>query len=224
MLLFETHLHTDESSSCGQVPAQEQVAYYKRGGYDGIIVTDHFQPRDRDRISGKYDWEKRIELQHRGFEIAKQFETPDFTVLWGMEIRFKGFDNDYLVYGADREFFLEHPDLTESDIETFSRLVHEHGGIALFQAHPMRDDMTLVEPKLLDGIEVYNGNSSHNSRNEIAEHWADFHGLRKLSGSDCHTPWMAAPGGIRLERRPKDEKDFAQMLLNNEYKLKNQED
>ncbi len=220
MFLFETHLHTRESSSCGQASAAEQAARYRDGGYDGVIVTDHFQPRAVDRISGKCEsWAERVERQRRGFETLKQFETPDFTVLCGMEIRFKGFDNDYLVYGADVDFFLAHPDLTESSIEAFSKLARANG-IALFQAHPMRDDMTLVDPVLLDGVEVYNGNSSHNSRNEVADLWAKTNFLRRLSGTDSHGPWLASPGGVWLQRRPTDEKDFAQMLLNNQYKLK----
>ncbi|MBQ9551622.1 MAG: PHP domain-containing protein [Clostridia bacterium] len=220
MFLFETHLHTRESSSCGQATAAEQAARYRFGGYDGVIVTDHFQPKAVDRISGKCEsWAERIARQRRGFETLKQFETSDFTVLCGMEIRFKGFDNDYLVYGADPDFFLAHPDLTESSIEEFSKLARANG-FALFQAHPMRDDMTIVDPALLDGVEVYNGNSSHNSRNAVADLWAKTNFLRRLSGTDSHSPWLASPGGVWLPRRPKDEKDFAQMLLNNEYQLK----
>ena len=77
-----------------------------------------------------------------------------------------------------------------------------------------------VRPELLDSIEVYNGNSSHNSRNDIALARAEKNGLRKLSGSDCHTPWMASPGGILLESRPKSDSEFAKMLLENRYELK----
>ncbi len=221
MFLFETHLHTSESSSCGRSTAAEQAEAYRRGGYDGVVVTDHFQPKADDRISGQCSsWAERVARQRRGFEALKQFETPDFTVLCGMEIRFKGFDNDYLVYGADMDFFLAHPDITESSIEEFSRLARAHGGIALFQAHPMRKHMTIVDPALLDGVEVYNGASGHNSHNAVAELWAETNFLRKLSGSDSHTPWMGSPGGVYLERRPTDETDFAQMLLNKAYKIK----
>ena len=39
--LFDTHVHTKESSSCGGVAAADIVARYKKLGYDGIIITDH---------------------------------------------------------------------------------------------------------------------------------------------------------------------------------------
>ena len=224
MFLFDTHVHTRESSSCGQTPAAAQAEYYKRGGYDGVVITDHFQPKAVDRVSGSVEsWSERLETQWRGYEIAKQFETDSFTVLHGVEIRFKGFDNDYLVFGADKAFFNSLCNCTESSIEVFSKAARRHGRIALFQAHPFRNHMTVVKPDLLDGIEVYNGNSSHNSRNDIALMWAQKNNLRPLSGSDCHTPWMASPGGILLEKRPKTDSEFAAALLEGSYKLKNRE-
>ena len=40
--IYETHLHTNESSECGRTPAREYIPYYMDQGYDGIVVTDHF--------------------------------------------------------------------------------------------------------------------------------------------------------------------------------------
>lgn len=37
------------------------------------------------------------------------------------------------------------------------------------QAHPFRNGLKIVDPKHLDGIETYNGNPRHDSRNEIAK-------------------------------------------------------
>jgi hypothetical protein len=138
-----------------------------------------------------------------------------------MEIRFKGSENDYLVFGPDRAFYDAHEELTEKeDVTYFSKLVRSLGDIALFQAHPFRNRMYIVDPSLLDGIEVYNGNADHNSRNDIAKAWAQKYRLRELSGSDCHVQWMASPGGIYLEKLPENEKELARMLLANEYTLK----
>ena len=49
--LFDTHIHTKESSACGEVRAADIVARYKSLGYDGIIVTDHMQKKGIDRSS-----------------------------------------------------------------------------------------------------------------------------------------------------------------------------
>ena len=42
MYIYETHLHTYESSACGSTKASEYPAYYKSIGYSGIFITDHF--------------------------------------------------------------------------------------------------------------------------------------------------------------------------------------
>ena len=39
---FEMHFHTDEVSPCGNVPAAEAAAAYRREGYAGVVVTDHY--------------------------------------------------------------------------------------------------------------------------------------------------------------------------------------
>lgn len=220
MFLFDTHVHTSESSVCGKSTAAQQVAYYKKEGYDGFVITDHFKPRDADGKRGALPWNERVAIQWRGYEEAKKFETPDFTVLHGTEIRFKGYDNDYLVFGADKQFFYDNPEITETSIENFRKVTKEHGGILIFQAHPFRNHMTIINPLLVDGIEVYNGNSSHNSRNEIAMLWAEKNNMLKLSGSDCHREWEASPGGILFEEKPRNEAEFVDMIRKSQYKLK----
>ena len=40
--LWETHMHTSETSRCARSPAAKMVAAYKDAGYHGIVVTDHF--------------------------------------------------------------------------------------------------------------------------------------------------------------------------------------
>lgn len=39
---YETHMHTAEGSRCGRMPAAEMVRAYKKLGYTGVFVTDHF--------------------------------------------------------------------------------------------------------------------------------------------------------------------------------------
>lgn len=220
MFLFDTHVHTEESSTCGEIPAKGMVEYYRLNRYDGIVITDHFKPFGEDTRYGKLDWKSRVDGQWLGYEIAKQYETKDFTVLHGTEIRFKGHSNDYLVFGADKQFFYDHPDITESSLENFRKVIDEYEGIMIFHAHPFRNGMTVVNPYLLDGIEVYNGNASHNSRNSLAYEWARLHGLKMISGSDCHEPFRSTPGGVYFEDRPTDEKMLVEMLKAGIYTLK----
>lgn len=220
MFLFDTHVHTEESSTCGEIPAKGMVEYYRLNRYDGIVITDHFKPFGEDKRYGQCDWKGRVDGQWLGYEIAKQYETEDFTVLHGVEIRFKGHDNDYLVFGADKQFFYDHPEITETSLENFRKVINEHEGIMIFHAHPFRNNMTVVNPYLVDGIEIYNGNASHNSRNSVAYEWARLHGLKMISGSDCHEPFRSTPGGVYFEERPTDEKQLVEMLKAGSYTLK----
>ena len=59
--------------------------------------------------------------------------------------------------------------------------------------------MTVIPPELIDGIEVFNGNPRHDSRNETAKHWAERFGLLSTSGSDFHWREDLARGGILTE-------------------------
>ena len=39
---YELHLHTCIGSLCGISHGQDYIDYYKKRGYQGIFVTDHF--------------------------------------------------------------------------------------------------------------------------------------------------------------------------------------
>ena len=87
--------------------------------------------------------------------------------------------------------------------------------ILVYQAHPFRDKMTIVDPELLDGVEVYNGNPRHDSRNDLANLYAKRHHLKKISGSDFHQVEDLARGGILLSENPDNEQELVQLLIDN---------
>ncbi|MCQ2462404.1 MAG: PHP domain-containing protein [Clostridia bacterium] len=211
--LFEMHFHTDESSGCGKIPAAEGVELYIEKGYDGIVVTDHFQMY---RVNTEAEYLEYAKQQKEGYEAALKAANGRIKILRGMEYRPRGTDNDYLVYGVTDEFVFSHPELKDTDFRQFSTLAHENG-LIVFQAHPFRNHMTVTPPDLLDGIEVYNGNRRHNSRNLIAQAWADMHGMRKISGSDFHQTEDLATGGTIFTKEINDEKELIAELMNGIY-------
>ena len=79
--------------------------------------------------------------------------------------------------------------------------------------------MTVVDPKYLDGIEVYNGNDAHDSRNPIAEIWAERFSLIKTSGSDYHRPIHKANSGILTEHEIKTADELVATLRSGKYEL-----
>ncbi len=210
--LFETHFHTTETSICGSVPAIEGVRAYKEQGYDGIVVTDHYFYGFFDGLSGSF--EEKAEAWLRGYRTAKvEGDRIGLTVLLGMEWRCRDSANDYLVYGFSEQDILALPTLSDLSPRAFSALVRERGWM-LFQAHPFRPHLTRLDPALLDGIEVYNGNPRHQSRNEIAKVYARENGLLMLSGSDFHEWEDLARGGVFLPGKVHTIEDFTAVLRN----------
>ena len=215
--LFDTHIHTKEASSCSRVFAADIVKRYKELGYDGLIITDHFSASQFKRHGETYA--EQVQTYLSGYRAAKKFEDENFHIILGMELRFLENDNDYLVYGFDEEFVLNN-DLTQyNDPEEF-RPVVEANNLIIFQAHPFRIGMTVVDPDMLDGVEVYNGHGDHYSRNKVAYKWAEMHGLRKLSGSDFHGNITLEPGGVYFDEYLTDSKQVAEALREGKYTLK----
>lgn len=215
--LFDTHVHTKESSSCGRVPAAEIVARYKNLGYDGIIITDHVHASQFKKHGSNYEEQAKKYLE--GYKTAKALEDENFHVVLGMEIRFMENDNDYLLYGFDEDFVFSRDLAHFETLEDFRPVVEENN-LILFQAHPFRCNMTVIDQSLVDGVEVYNGHGDHNSSNDIAYHWAQKYSHRMLSGSDFHGNVTMEPGGVYFEEYAKNSKDVAKMLREGRYSLK----
>jgi len=68
--LYETHLHTRESSSCGVSRGREYVRRYLDMGYAGIIITDHFF-NGNCRADRNLPWKKWVQEYFRGYENTK---------------------------------------------------------------------------------------------------------------------------------------------------------
>lgn len=215
--LFDTHIHTKEASSCSRVWAEDIVKRYKKLGYNGLIITDHFSASQFKRHGKTY--EEQVQTYLSGYRTAKKFEDENFHIILGMELRFLENDNDYLVYGFDEDFVINN-DLTQYETPEDFRPVVEANDLIIFQAHPFRIGMTVVDPELLDGVEVYNGHGDHNSSNDIAYKWAQKYSLRMLSGSDFHGNTSMQPGGVYFEEYLTDSKQVAKALREGKYTLK----
>ena len=220
---IEMHIHTSEVSPCAQCTAAEAVRRCVAKGFDGMVVTNHFNEDASRAIMGELaPWPARVENFLRGFEAAKAAAPAGFLVLLGMELRFmdRGI-SEYLVYGFDEKFLYEHEGVDRLGIQKFSELARENG-LLVAQAHPFRWGMTLTRAEWLDGLEVYNGHATHPAHNDFAALWARKHGLLPLSGSDYHggnTGDGVAPGGIRLREPVRDEKELVKAIRERRYTI-----
>lgn len=210
MMQVETHCHTKDVSICGKVSAVDAVRLYDRAGYKMIILTDHYYEYfwDSPKIKRR-PWEKKIEAYLAGYRAAKEMgEKLGITVLQGMEIQFDQYKPyDFLVYGPDEQFLLDHPYLNQLSPAEFHGICLRNDFL-MFQAHPYRYDKAPVQPIVYDGIEVYNAHPRHNSHNRLAVHFAREHGLKLISGSDFHKEEDCGRGGIMLPEDIRTMREF----------------
>lgn len=208
--LYETHLHTAGVSTCARVSPEKAMPLYKKAGYAGVVVTDHINASTFS-LMRHASWKRKMDHFLKGYRRCKAFEDAHFTVLLGAELRFRGSENDYLVYGLTEDFLYRHRRIMEMDPASFHKLAQREG-LLFVQAHPFRNGLNVVDPKHLDGIETFNGNPRHDSRNEIAGAWARKFGRLETSGSDFHEHEDLARGGVWLPRPVQTEKELAAAL------------
>lgn len=207
---YDTHVHTDETSSCGKVKAVKLVRMYKEYGYSGLVITDHYYKGYFDSLA-EGTWEEKVDQYLQGYKNAlDEGKKLGINVILGMEIRFNESPNDYLVYGFDENFLKENSELYNLTLKQFREMT-KNQGILIYQAHPYRSGLSREWVEFLDGIEVYNGNPRHDSHNDLAYSLAEANKLKMLSGSDFHQVEDLARGGIiinQLITNPKELVDY----------------
>jgi hypothetical protein len=210
--LFDVHVHTREVSPCGVLSAVEIVRMYRQAGYHGIVVTDHYYP-GLPSFQESAGWEEAVARYLGGFCRARaEGERIGLTVLWGLELSLRGENpGDFLVYGLEEAFLLEQPHLYRLELEELRHRIRPAGAL-VYQAHPFRPGMRPAAAALLDGVEVFNGNPRHDSRNHLAARFAERHRLLAVSGSDVHQVDEVGQGGLRLARIPAGNRDLAELL------------
>ncbi len=210
---IDTHVHTIEVSPCGKVPAETMIRLYHDAGYAAVCVTDHYYNGYFNKM-GDIPWEEKAKRYCSGYFAAKAMgEKLGVRVYFGQEMRFYDHPNDFLVFGISPEDLIANPALYDMTLDTYRDFAHAHGAV-IIQAHPFRTPPCApANPAWLDGVEVYNGHPDHNSRNKLAQQFADMCGLPATSGSDFHRPHHLARGGMIFSRMPRDEKDLGQMLI-----------
>lgn len=214
MYKIETHVHTIETSPCGRVRAAEMIALYKEKGYSCVIVTDHYSIRTFIRMCGK-PWEEKTELFLKGYREAKKAgDMIGIKVFLGIELTFNYSINDFLVYGIEEDFLRKNPRLCSMGLSKFNDLAHKNH-LLIYQAHPYRMGMSRADPKLLDGIEVYNAHPRHNSRNDLALKFAKKNGLLMSSGSDMHRKEDFGRGGMMIPVIPENNAELTSVLRQN---------
>ena len=216
--LYETHLHTKEGSSCAVSGAREYIKKYLNLGYTGIIITDHFF-RGNCAVDRSLPWDKWVHRFCRGYENAREEGARrGLDVFFGWEETFDG--DDYLVYGLDKKWLLEHPESRHwSRMEQFSEI--RRCGACVVQAHPFRQNYYINNIHLstgcVDAVEAANAGNEQ-SADALAFAYADKLGLPVTAGSDIHfTEDIRSETvfGVYLDKKMQSIRDYVDAIRNN---------
>jgi len=211
---YDTHVHTSETSPCGNISAAELVHLYKDASYHGVVITDHYYKSYFDSL-GDISWNDKVDCYLKGYRLAlAEGKKIGLNVMLGMELRFNENFNDYLIYGIDENFLKENKKLYELDLRHFRELANKKD-LLIYQAHPFRPFMIPADPQMLDGVEVFNGNLRHNSKDAKALEYAETNDLKLISGSDFHEYEDLARGGIIASELVNSSMAFVRILNEN---------
>lgn len=219
MYIIDLHVHTAESSYCGKLSAWEIVKRYAEAGYQGIVITDHYNEGFFRRFP-QMDWEQKVDQFLVGYRTAKVLgKRVGLDVYLGIEYRDTTCLNDYIILGIDEKFLYQNPELYTIGIENASKRFHKAGAF-VDQAHPCRPGVcSLANPAFLDGMEVYNGSAQWKYDREEAKRLAREHHLIPLSGSDTHLAEEVGHGGLILENTISDTQLLIQEIRARRYQL-----
>ncbi len=213
---YEIHTHASEVSKCGKITAPELVRFYKKIGFSGVCITDHFLNANTT-VPKELPWAERVQLFCKGYELAyAEGQRIGMEVFFGWEYSYRG--THLLTYGLDKQWLLEHPDLLTLRMDEYCDLVRDDGGI-IVHAHPFREaafiDMIRLLPHRVDAVEVDNASRS-DFENHLADQYADNYDLVKVVGTDNHVGPRKRLCGVQVKRRLRSVDDLIRAIVNGE--------
>lgn len=220
MYLYETHLHTFPVSKCGKASVLETLEFYKKLGYAGVFVTNHFIDGNIN-CDSSLSYEERINFYFSDYENAVQLgKEIGISVFLGVESTYKG--TDFLIYGLDKQWYLDHPEI-ETMKKTEMLTIMANNGALIIQAHPFREasyiDHIRLFPRHVHGVEIYNSSRS-DFENSLAKHYANAYNLIPFAGSDNHKAGRQLNlGGMQSKTPIANEQDFVERVKNGEMEL-----
>ncbi len=217
MFKTELHCHSLDISECARVNTSDIIEKFTASGYSTLVLSNHFNYGTM-KFNKATNWADFIDKFVGAYEKLKRDAEGRLNILLGAELRFNENINDYLLFGITKEFLLAHPEIFDLNPEKLYPILKENG-ILIVQAHPFRNGMTVIRPTFLDGVEAFNGHTGHDSRNEIANAWADKYNLIKTSGTDFHYKDVPANAGILTKMEITSMPQLVDILKNGNYEL-----
>ena len=213
MYRYETHCHTAPVSKCGQATVRETLEFYKKIGYDGVFITNHFLDGNIG-INWNTPVKEKLDFYFSDYEEGvKLSDEVGIKVFLGIEMSYGG--TDFLVYGLTKEWWYDHVEiLNERKSRQLPYLMSE--GALVVQAHPFREagyiDHIRLFPRGVEGVEVLNADRT-DFENKMANLYAEEYGHLKTAGSDNHWGENAKRlAGLECAEPVENEADFIKKL------------
>ena len=217
--IYETHLHSSQSSACAVTRGQDYVRRYIDLGFTGIMVTDHFF-NSNTTFDRRRHWSEWVKGFCSGYEdTLNEGEKRGLDVFFGWEETFGG--DDYLVYGLDKTWLLRHPEMVRWTREEQFNAVHRDGG-CIVHAHPFRQHKYLsavtLAPYFIDAVEAANAGNHDALYDAQAFEYARILELPAVAGSDIHNAAdmgkNGMPYGICAETKLSSIHDYVSLIMN----------
>lgn len=220
MYKYETHLHTKPVSACAGVTVCDNLEFYKKKGYDGVFVTNHFLDGNIG-IDKSLPYDTQLDFYfsdyYKALEVGKEI---GIKVFLGLEMSYGG--TDFLVYGPEPQWYYNHPNIMDMKKSDELNYLRENGAF-ISQAHPFREaayiDHIRLFPRCVDAVETINAVRTE-FENKMADMYADMYGLPKTAGSDNHRGKDAfLLAGMQCSEPIEDERDFIRKFLEGRLSL-----
>ncbi len=220
MYRYETHLHTFPVSKCARASVRETLEFYKRMGYAGVFITNHF-------LDGNINADASAPYRERIAFFASDYEEGvkvgaelGISVFFGAELSYGG--TDFLVYGLDKDWYLNHPEIMDMKKSEELAFLASCGAL-IIQAHPFREasyiDHIRLFPRAIHGVEIINANRTE-FENDMAAQFAKNYTLLPFAGTDNHLGGNQKKlAGIETVRPIESERDFVDLIKENQHTI-----
>ena len=196
------------------------MEFYKKIGFDGIFITNHFIDGNI-RIDENLPYEERIRFYFSDYEEALKLQDEiGIKVFCGVESSYID-GTDFLIYGLDQEWFLAHPEIEHMKKSQVLPYYMEHGALVI-HAHPFREagyiDHIRLFPRCVHGVETVNA-SRTDFENDSAQKYAKQYELLEFAGTDNHGFTYEYVSGMESEIPVNSVSDFIKMVKEGKMKV-----
>ena len=221
MYKYETHLHTYPVSKCAKADVCESLDCYKKMGYDGVFVTNHFI-NGNINLNADMTYEEKINFYFSDYEKALEYgKKTGIKVFLGIEITtYRG--TDFLVYGPDKNWFLKNKHIMDmsprEQLEYFM-----NNGFLVVHAHPYREadyiECIRLFPRSIHGVEIENACRTE-FENKMAKLYCENYGFIPFGGTDNHVAGNRKNFAGMCSKRPiENEEDFITAVQSGEMEV-----